>query len=277
MALAIRNTLCEVMISAFVRKVDHSDELTRLVDDIPTPSSLEDLADFPYQSAAMDALESHLLSCATEWGQPFGFLYEQRGTVVQNLFPIAANATEQISSSSAVDLELHTETAFHSERADWIMLYCVRSDPRAGTVISELGRFLGFLDQSTKDLLKRPLFETSLDISFQNQFGSDKTIDIAILSEDEKSIRFDKALMVGKTPEAQRALLLLTEAINLAKRTITLRTGEALIMNNNQTIHGRTSFKPRFDGRDRWLKRIMIRSTDGPVKTTSFPIVTQPF
>lgn len=263
--------------SAFIRKIDHAGSMIQSVDHIPTPSSLDELAYHPYQSPEMEQLDMDLLKYATNWGQPFGFMYEQRGTVVQNLFPIKTNATEQISSSSAVDLELHTETAFHSQRPDHLLLFCLRGDPKAGTVVSELSRFIGFLDNHTKDVLKQPVFETTLDLSFQDQFGADHRIDTSVLSEDEETITFDKALMTGKTPEAQRALILLTEAIYAARRILFLRPGEALIMDNKRTIHGRTSFKPRFDGRDRWLKRIMIRSTDETPRLSSFRIVTEPF
>jgi hypothetical protein len=37
-----------------------------------------------------------------------------------------------------------------------------------------------------------------------------------------------------------------------------LTQGDLLIINNKRTVHARTSFTPRFDGSDRWLKKIFV-------------------
>jgi alpha-ketoglutarate-dependent taurine dioxygenase len=39
---------------------------------------------------------------------------------------------------------------------------------------------------------------------------------------------------------------------------IALRPGECLFIDNYKAVHGRSSFKAKFDGTDRWLKRINV-------------------
>jgi alpha-ketoglutarate-dependent taurine dioxygenase len=41
---------------------------------------------------------------------------------------------------------------------------------------------------------------------------------------------------------------------------IALGSGDLLIIDNLQAVHGRRPFKARYDGSDRWLRRINITS-----------------
>ncbi|WP_374776248.1 TauD/TfdA family dioxygenase [Streptomyces sp. NBC_01310] len=37
-----------------------------------------------------------------------------------------------------------------------------------------------------------------------------------------------------------------------------LQPGELAFVDNRVAVHGRTSFRPRYDGRDRWLHRTFV-------------------
>ena len=50
----------------------------------------------------------------------------------------------------------------------------------------------------------------------------------------------------------------LIRAIDENLRGVALLPGECLFIDNYKAVHGRSSFKARFDGTDRWLKRINI-------------------
>lgn len=254
---------------ARIIKIDTSGEIASLLGDLPTPSALSDLDTDQYQTEAIKQIDSLLKINALRWGTLYSFINEQKGKVVQNIFPIKTDSSTQISSSSSVELELHTETAFHSERPDTVFLYCLRADPQAGTVVAQLDDFISDVDEKTKSLLKQPIFETFIDESFKRSTTASVCVTMPILSDDEKSISFDKALMRGKTEEADAAINVLVQAIEKHKKIVTLRQGEALVLHNSSTIHGRTPFKARFDGTDRWLKRIMIKP-GGPSKESSF-------
>lgn len=254
---------------ARVIRIDTSGRIEELLGDAPTPNNLDELDSDYYKSERFREIDSLLKINALRWGTLYGFANEQKGKVVQNIFPIKNDTSHQISSSSSVELELHTETAFHSERANTVFLYCLKDDPNAGTVVSQLDDFIVELNEDVKSILKQKVFKTSIDESFAKSTQASIEISTSILSDDERSITFDKTLMRGANKDADSALAILTTAITKHKKVIYLHKGEALVMHNHSTVHGRTPFQAKYDGTDRWLKRIMIR-LGKPTKDVAF-------
>jgi len=233
----------------------------------PTPASLEVI---PQKLSALEMIDESLLRFASAWGRPYGFEQEQSGAIIQNLFPIKTNETEQISSSSKINLEMHTETAFHPFRPQHIILLCLRGDDRAGTTYAVLDNIIGYLDKETIEILHEPVFTTTLDKSFQNPNQPDAIVTTPILFNNGTSMTYDRVLMKPKTDYADIALLALNRAIEQAKKVFTLSTGEVAIIENWKVVHGRTPFAPKYDGTDRWLKRVMIRSALPPARDLRF-------
>jgi L-asparagine oxygenase len=60
------------------------------------------------------------------------------------------------------------------------------------------------------------------------------------------------------TPRAEVALVEFGHACNAAARTVRLAPGDLAIVDNRVTVHGRTAFRPRYDGADRWLQRTFV-------------------
>ena len=84
---------------------------------------------------------------------------------------------------------------------------------------------------------------------------------IAILSGDPGSpyIRIDPYFMDPPAePRARQALSALIEAIDRELRDVVLESGDVCFIDNFKAVHGRRAFRARYDGRDRWLKRINI-------------------
>ena len=73
--------------------------------------------------------ECTLLTLATLLGEPVGYAPEHGGKIVQNIVPVQATAAKQVSTSSNVTLDFHTETAFHPEKPHYLLLLCLRGDP----------------------------------------------------------------------------------------------------------------------------------------------------
>lgn len=236
-----------------------------LMKNIATPSSLGDLEKREYQeSHELEIIDRSLRVSVTRWGTVYGYAQEQGGLAVQNLFPIKANEAEQISSSSKAELEMHTETAFHPLRPDKVCLLCVREDERAGTVYVLLEDILEQLSSDTVVLLHLPLYYTRIDKSFLDEGQEDKEIETAVLFDSGTRIVYDRALMGSHSEMGQEALRLLSAAIDRCKKTVYLKTGELLVIDNHDVIHGRTPFSPRYDGTDRWIKRAMVLARDVP-------------
>jgi alpha-ketoglutarate-dependent taurine dioxygenase len=193
---------------------------------------------------------------AALFGHLIGYKQEQNGMMIQNLVPNHKTEYQQISTSSKAQLELHTETAFHPYRPDYVLLMCLRGDPDAFTTIATITNILRNLSGGIKEILREKIFTTSLDISFQNAEQPDRTITTSILNGS--SLIYDKTLMKGTTPQAVLALEHLDKAIKLATRKIALMTGDILVINNHTCVHGRAPFQPRYDGTDRWLQRALV-------------------
>lgn len=236
-----------------------------LMDRWRTPLSHDDLFTMTsLRPGVMESIDEALVNYTLQWGEPFGYIQEQDGAIIQNLFPIQASETEQISSSSKVTLELHTEAAFHPYRPDILVLLCLRGDSRAGTVFSKLSDILNELDTSVIEILLTNDFTTKIDISFQSDRQPDREISTCVLFDGGRKITYDHTLMKGKTPAARAALRALSDAIKNVEQTIFLNQDDVLVMDNHRVIHGRTVFSPRYDGTDRWIKRALVRKTPPP-------------
>ena len=60
------------------------------------------------------------------------------------------------------------------------------------------------------------------------------------------------------TARSLRAFRDLCDEIEVNLRPLPLRPGNLVFIDNFRAVHGRQSFRPRYDGSDRWLKRLNI-------------------
>jgi len=257
-------------------------EIADLLHDVPTPRDLTHASEMHKTDERLDLLDRRLVVSSMRFGRVYGFAQEQNGRIIQNLFPIKKDEGSQISSSSKARLEMHTETAFHPFKPEYVILLCVRDDPHAGTTLSALPDVLEYLDDETIDVLHQPEFKTSLDQSFQNHDQPDRELLTPVFFNQSTAMAYDRGLMRGVTGRARVALVRLSEAIDKVRKNVFLKTGDVLIIDNRQVVHGRTPFTPRYDGTDRWLKRVMVSTrlsqcdqisngwTGLPVVTTTF-------
>lgn len=259
-----------------------SEALKNEIRSIPTPTSLTAGPEDPAHQILLNEIDNFFRVSAMRFGSIYGFAQEQNGATVQNLFPIKTDEERQISSSSQTVLEMHTETAFHPWRPEVVLLLCVKDDPNAGTNVATLPDILTDLDDDTIEVLHCPEFTTQIDESFQSSNQPNKNLETAVLFNQGSAITYDRALMKPTTNRAGKALNLLSQTIEKVKTTIYLKTGEIMVLNNRTAVHGRTPFKARYDGTDRWLKRAMV-STKLPdwnemeIRDGRFKVVTTIF
>lgn len=232
-----------------------------IIDDIvigfipPTPTSKDS------DAANTHTANQSLLMHAAMLGNPVGYIQEQNGKVIQDIFPVQGTETRQISSSSKAELALHTETAFHPYRPDYVMLLCLRGDENAETTYANIEEIEMHLSEHTTDVLQKKWFVTGIDESFRTHGEPDMQIPMSILEINEQNgwrFTYDTTVMSGINEEADTALRNLEWAISKSIRAVALRAGQLMVIDNNTTVHGRRPFKPRYDGRDRWLKRALV-------------------
>lgn len=219
-------------------------------------------------------LDDFLLDYAKKYGTPVGYDRERDGAMVQNIFPDRKEARSQISSSSAVVLQMHTEAAFHPYKPDWILLACVRGDKRAATTFATLDDILYELDEGSLWELRQPDFMTTVDKSFRTKGEPDKEYIVRpLVGSGDWVLTYDADLMRPLTDHAAKAFGKLGGAIKKRTRKVVLDAGDILVINNRTTVHGRNSFKARYDGTDRWIKRVLVRETMPPPRKTKDGVI----
>lgn len=234
-------------------------DVEKMLENTPTPASHSFNA-----TQELVEIDRALIEYARAWGRPFGYWQEQGGSIVQNIFPIKITENDQISTSSRKPLEMHTETAFHPWLPQYVLLLCLRGDTQAGTTFVDLQELITHLTGDEIKILHEPIFRTSIDMSFLNDGQLDKTITMPILYNNGTSIKYDRNLMRSSDRGGAAVLDKLSDLVEKLKVTYYLRAGQLAVIENWRTIHGRTEFSPRYDGSDRWLKRVLVRRSMPP-------------
>lgn len=203
-------------------------------------------------------------------GFPVSYAQEQGGRLIQNLVPVHKSEYQQISTSSKVELEMHTETAFHPYRPSHLLLLCLRGDDSAVTTYADDFDILEKLSDEAINVLQMPWFTTQVDDSFRTNGEPNMDITVSILRENKSSFTsswvltydsfFMKAVGIDEKSriEAERALEEMRSAVNSSIKEVVLKTRDMLVINNDTTVHGRKPFQPRYDGTDRWIQRMLV-------------------
>lgn len=200
--------------------------------------------------------EIFLNLCGALLGDVIGWVHQRGGLICQDLVPIEGHENKMLGSGSKRELVLHTEDARYPYRGDYIGLMCLRNLEAVPTTFASIDDVR--LETNQANALFEPLFVFRSDPSHQTDNDWEKA---PVLFGDPKSpyIRFDPYSMDRPaTEEARSAIDYLLRELNENVRGVALRPGECLFTDNYKVVHGRRSFQARFDGTDRWLKRINI-------------------
>jgi alpha-ketoglutarate-dependent taurine dioxygenase len=207
--------------------------------------------------------ERCLAMIGSRLGHLVSYIQEKNGDLFQNLAPVKGSERIQSSSGSQTQLQFHRETVFHPYPPEFLLLFCLRPDHDrvAETTYASISHALPLLSKEHRHLLFQPLYKTGIDYSFGNMAcrkANGPVLPVLYGNQTDPFLNYDEDLMEGLTPEAQTALDALEEAIASVYRGIKLNTGDLLCIDNRRTVHGRSSFAPRYDGFDRWLQRSFV-------------------
>lgn len=209
-------------------------------------------------SYALDITMLLLARCA---GEPFGWQGQQGGRLVNNIVPSPGHEHEQSGASSTALLSPHSEDAFHPRRANLLMLGCLRNPDDVGTTVSSVRRVE--LDAAQRERLSRRELPILPDVSYGADFPDEPAPPIATLGDEDGrlTLRFDPAYtpLGDADPEFRSAYDHLAAELERVCITAALAPGELLLVDNDVVVHGRVPFTPRYNGTDRWLKRVNIR------------------
>lgn len=201
-------------------------------------------------------------------GQMIAYEAEGGGQLFQDTVPDKSMANNQSSIGSHTELEIHTEQAFSKLRPDFLSLACLRGDPEALTYVLPLQAILENLSNEEIDLLKQPLWTTSVDLSFRlyglEFIEGDIRGPMPILSRRAEGLVFDKHplglvfdqdLMRGIDILSQKMIDKIVDIYYKHRIAHNLQPGEIIFIDNRTALHGRSPFFPRYDGNDRFLTR----------------------
>ncbi|MFF5448552.1 guanitoxin biosynthesis L-enduracididine beta-hydroxylase GntD [Streptomyces sp. NPDC012888] len=213
-------------------------------------------------------------------GEPFSFSSQQGGRLILDLFPVPGHEFDQLGSGSTAMLDWHTEDAFHPHRADWMVLLGLRNHDGVATTFAAMEDIE--LSEEHRAVLFQKRFAILPDQSHTQGFNLATGTDGA--GEDERFRRIDAmagrpepiALLEGDPaapwlrvdppfmhtnpldPEASEAQDALLAAIEAKLTDVVVGPGDLFVIDNKRAVHGRRPFAARYDGTDRWLKRINL-------------------
>ncbi len=245
----------------------------------PTPSHWRDSQ---YRSPAFHH-EIFFLLCASCLGDVFGWSTQQDGRIMHDVLPIKGHEHIEIGSNSLQHLSWHTEDAFHPCRGDYVSLMCLKNPDAVATMVCDAG------DIPWTSLDVEALFEASFtqmpDNSHQPDGGLTSTGNPTIDDLRERSFNLIQSWndypvkrpvlfgdqshpymaldpyhmqTEGWSPRSLQAFDSLCREIESSMQYLRLEPGDLAFIDNFRAVHGRESFKARYDGTDRWLKRLNI-------------------
>jgi Fe(II)/alpha-ketoglutarate-dependent arginine beta-hydroxylase len=238
--------------------------------------------DSQYDSPAFPQ-EIFFLLCGSMLGDVFGWATQQDGRLMHDVLPIRGHEHYEIGSNSLQHLSWHTEDAFHPCRGDYVALMCLKNPDLVETVVCDAAD----LDWSALDIeaLFEPGFTQLPDNSHRPENASESTGDPAvdrlrarsfalIQSWNDEPVRrpvlfgdrHDPYMTLdpyhmktdGWSERSLRAFGGLCDQLETHMKDVSLRPGDCVFIDNFRAVHGRKSFRARYDGSDRWLKRLNI-------------------
>lgn len=236
----------------------------------PTP---QDWRDVPRDTEAEVHAMSMLLASA-HLGDVFGWSTLQDGRLVHDVLPMPGHEDSQ-SGHGTVELAWHTEDGFHPFRCDYLMLLGLRNHDAVPTVVASVDDVE--LTAEQRALLSEPRFLIRPD-TLQLKNAQKLSVDsgmahpIHVMEDDPEPcavlfghpeqpyLRIDPEFMsaLPGDVEAAKALDVLCRELHRNLVEVPLRAGDLLVVDNFKAVHGRNPFKARFDGTDRWLKKVVV-------------------
>jgi L-asparagine oxygenase len=185
-----------------------------------------------------------------ELGRLFNYR-ETSGFIMHDIYPAKGYEHSRSFVSSRKMLSFHTDGSAHPELIpDYVLLYCVRSDRKAANLVVDLNILLGHLSAEVVNILMRPLFRHLVSESPEHY-----TLQPVLFREGGLvTVRYDEDNTSGINDEAKLSQQLLDEVIRKVAARIPNYSNSLLVLNNQRCLHARTSFSPKFDGEDRWIK-----------------------
>ncbi len=209
-------------------------------------------------------MEAFLAIIGRRLGLHTGYAELRSGTVYHDVYP-SPGAHHLSSETSETLLEFHTEMAYHTLQPNYVLLACSRADHerRAQTLVGSIRKAVRLLDQETIDRLHDNKQPCEVDVAFRGGVedpGAIARVKPLYGPQGDPLLGYDRELLKPDEGPDAEAVGKLSKALDDVTEGVFLTPGDVLIIDNFRSTHARTPFTPRWDGRDRWLHRVYIRT-----------------
>lgn len=208
--------------------------------------------------------ESVLIGISALLGEPIGLENEKEGSLVHDIIPVINTKSQLSNEGSKKDFGLHVENATFEQRESFLTLLGLRQDREqlATTPVVTVSDILKHLQpqhlyELTKEqfYIRRPYI---LDKAETRLYSNPTAIFNGPLENPEvRATLYDEGT-ISVTDKGQVALEAFKAIANKIATPLKIKPGQMVIINNKNTLHGRSAFKAYGDGKDRHLLRSYI-------------------
>lgn len=248
--------------------------------------------------------EIFFLLCGVLLGDVFAWATQQDGRVMHDVLPIKEHRDEQLGTGSEMLLWWHTEDTFSPFKGDYVALMCLRNPDDVVTTICDVDSIdwsgfdvdllfepeypirpddshlpkLGVGGRQTSDPIVERLLKESCE-RIMDQYDNPRKKPVLYGDRNRPYMSLDPYYMVldHMDPAPRAAFDAFTRAIDAALTGVVLHPGDIAFIDNFRAVHGRQPFTARYDGTDRWLKRLNIsrnlRTSRGARRSSSDRVV----
>ena len=203
-----------------------------------------------------------LVLVGAQFGDPFSWSSLQDGSLLNNVLPVPGSEHMQTGQGSVAALELHVEDAFDDDRCDYLGLIALRNRDKVATTVAAVRS--DSLPPDLRQVLREPRFVIRADpehaAGARGGEPSARTCAMLFGAPDDPYLRVDSVFTESLPGDAAAAAALaaLCDQLTASTVPVPLEPGDVLLVDNYRMVHGRTPFRPRFDGTDRWLRKVTV-------------------
>jgi|HubBroStandDraft_6_1064221.scaffolds.fasta_scaffold123825_2 L-asparagine oxygenase len=218
-----------------------------------------------WRARAADATLAHdfwLVLVSAQLGDPFSWASLQDGSLLNDVIPVRGSEQVQTGQGSVAPLELHVEDAFDDDRCDYLGLVALRNRDDVGTTVAAVRA--GCLPREHQEVLREPRFMIRADPEHaaggRGSAPAARRRAVLFGAADDPYLRVDPAFTepLPGDEAAAAAFGALCAQLAAATAAVPLAAGDVLFIDNYRMVHGRTPFRPRYDGTDRWLRKVTV-------------------
>ncbi|MPY42418.1 oxygenase [Streptomyces phyllanthi] len=193
-------------------------------------------------------------------GSLIGYQDEKNGALIHEVHPVKGEET-RIENSGSVAFDFHTENVHHPLRPDFLGLLCLRQDHDgvAATRVASVREAQDLLTGEQQEVLRDARYNSAYPTSFSRNIAGPRPTagphPVLFGRDPDLFMRFNSHNTTAPDPEGAEALRALSAALESVCKDVVLEPGDLVLVDNHIAAHGRSSFTPRYDGEDRWLRR----------------------